>query len=226
MTTCAEMLLRLPRWGVQNGGSKLKDEFGEDEECPENWHKTRVFQRRKRLCESWNLLWIVSTKKQQPDSLGLKDLNSKFGFLLDIKTLLNSEDLDVIHQNCLDFGNFDDTNVDGRELCTEIWDCKMLLDTNRNAILSSPLDLLSFIVSYSDDVFPNLRIALQILLTISVSIASCEHSFSKLKLILSYLWALMGQDRSHNLALLRAQCREGNTRNNWLWWCHWSIFSS
>ena len=62
--------------------------------------------------------------------------------------------------------------------------------------------MLSFIVSYGDDVFPNLRIALQILLTIAVSIASCERSFSKLNLILSYLRSSMGQQRLDDLAQL------------------------
>lgn len=59
--------------------------------------------------------------------------------------------------------------------------------------------------SWHHDVFPNLRIALQILLTIAVSIASCERSFSKLKLILSYLRASMGQDRLSDLALLSVE---------------------
>ena len=59
-----------------------------------------------------------------------------------------------------------------------------MLLSNRAAVLSeTPMDLLGFIVSYGDDVFPNLRISLQILLTIAVSIASCERSYRKLKLI-------------------------------------------
>lgn len=56
---------------------------------------------------------------------------------------------------------------------------------------------------FGDGVFPNLRISLQILLTIAVSKASCERSFSKLKLILSYLRASLGQDHLSDLALLR-----------------------
>ena len=56
---------------------------------------------------------------------------------------------------------------------------------------------------YGDGVFPNLRISLQILLTKAVSITSCERSFSKLKLILSYLRGSLGQDRLSDLALLR-----------------------
>ena len=134
--------------------------------------------------------------------LRLKKLNTKFGFLLDVKTLLAETNVDTLRQNCLDFGNFYDTDVNGHELCTEIGDCKMLLSTRTEVLPETPLDLLGFIVSYGDDVFPNLRISLQILLTIAVSIASCERSFSKLKLILSYLRASMGQDRLSDLALL------------------------
>jgi len=66
-------------------------------------------------------------------------------------------------------------------------------------------ELLTFIISYGDDVFPNLRIALQILLTVSVSIASCERSFSKLKLILTYLRASISQSRLNSLALLSTE---------------------
>ena len=69
----------------------------------------------------------------------------------------------------------------------------------------APLALLGFIVSFGDDVFPNLWISLQILLTIPVSIASCERSFSKLKLILSFSRASMGQDRLSDLALLSVE---------------------
>jgi hypothetical protein len=82
----------------------------------------------------------------------------------------------------------------------------MLLTKRDKVRPETPLDLLGFIVLYGDDIFPNLRISLQILLTIAVSIASCERSFSKLKLILSYLLrALMGQDRLSDLALLSVE---------------------
>jgi hypothetical protein len=137
--------------------------------------------------------------------LRLKDLNTKFGFLLDVKTLLSNTDVDAIRRNCSNFENFYDTDINGHELFTEIGDCKMLL-SNRNEVLpETPLDLLGFIVFYGDDIFPNLRISLQILLTIAVSIASCERSFSKLKLILSHLRASMGQDRLSDLALLSVE---------------------
>ncbi|CAM1308417.1 Uncharacterised protein r2_g1833 [Pycnogonum litorale] len=135
----------------------------------------------------------------------LKDLNNKFGFLLDVKTLLSDTDEDAMRRNCADFANFYDTDINGNELFIEIGDCRMLLSNRTKALPETPLDLLGFIVFYGDDVFPNLRISLQILLTIAVSIASCERSFSKLKLILSYLRASMGQDRLSDLALLSVE---------------------
>ena len=78
----------------------------------------------------------------------------------------------------------------------------MLLKTRDDIKIDDPADLLLFIISYEEDVFPNLRVSLQILLTIAVSIASCERSFSKLKLILSYLRVSKGQYRLNDLALL------------------------
>ena len=46
------------------------------------------------------------------------------------------------------------------------------------------------------------------MLTVSVSVASCERSFSKLKLILSYLRASMSQQRLCDLALLSIEREE------------------
>ena len=85
----------------------------------------------------------------------------------------------------------------------------MLLSSRSDVTISRPEDLLRFIVSYGDEsVFPNIRIAIQILLTIAVSIASCERSFSKLKLILSYLRSSMGQSRICDLAILSVESEE------------------
>ena len=49
---------------------------------------------------------------------------------------------------------------------------------------------------------PNLIIAIRIYLTLAVSVASCERSFSKLKLIKTYLRSTMGQNRLKILAIL------------------------
>ena len=49
---------------------------------------------------------------------------------------------------------------------------------------------------------PNLIIAIRIYLTLVVSVASCERSFSKLKLIKTCLRSRMGHNQLTNLAIL------------------------
>ena len=52
------------------------------------------------------------------------------------------------------------------------------------------------------DMFPNVMVAYRILLTVPVTVASAERSFSKLKLLKSYLRTSMTQDRLNGLAIL------------------------
>ena len=78
---------------------------------------------------------------------------------------------------------------------------------------STPEELLKFTIQYGKDVFPNLRTSLRILLTISVSVASCERSFSKLKLIKTYLRSTMCQERLSNLAILSVEKDTFNSIN-------------
>ena len=132
----------------------------------------------------------------------LNSLNEKFGYFLDIENLLNCTDSIKLKENCLNLAQFYNSDINGNELCNEINDCRMLLIERKEEIPKSPIDLLKFVISYGEDVFPNLRISLQILLTIGVSVSTCERSFSKLKLILSYLRASMGEARLNDLALL------------------------
>jgi hypothetical protein len=52
------------------------------------------------------------------------------------------------------------------------------------------------------DSFPNASIAYRVLLTIPVTVASAERSFSKLKLLKSYLRSTMTQQRLTDLATI------------------------
>ena len=62
-------------------------------------------------------------------------------------------------------------------------DFVMLLRARGNAVPSNPKHALECLLQFGRDVFPTLCIAYRLLLTIGFSIASCERSFSKLKLI-------------------------------------------
>ncbi|KAK7921881.1 hypothetical protein WMY93_008783 [Mugilogobius chulae] len=52
------------------------------------------------------------------------------------------------------------------------------------------------------EIYPNLWVALRVAVTIPVTVASAERSFSKLKLIKNYLRSTMSQERLNGLALI------------------------
>ena len=113
--------------------------------------------------------------------------------------------MDELLRHCVDFGNTFEGDVDGLSFYDEILYCRMLFKKRHNRAVPppvSPEELLQATVEYGKDVFPNLRTALQILLTMSVSVASCERSFSKIKLIKNWLRLTMSQERLSNLAIL------------------------
>ena len=136
----------------------------------------------------------------------LNGLDAKFGFQFDVKRLLGNKSMSGCSlEECCALASFYSFNFYGTELYNEICDCRMLVQTRKSDAPQITLELLNFVVSYGNDVFPNLRVALQFPLTISVSVASYERSYSKLKLILTYLRSSMSEIRLNNLALLRIE---------------------
>ena len=68
---------------------------------------------------------------------------------------------------------------------------------------ASALDVLQWLSTHRlCESTPYLFMSLKLYLTVAVSIASCERSFSKLKLIKSYLRSTMGESRLSALAIL------------------------
>jgi hypothetical protein len=63
-----------------------------------------------------------------------------------------------------------------------------------------PVEVLNFLKRH--DCFPNASIAYRVLLTIPVTVASAERSFSKLKLLKSYMRTTMTQQRLNDLATI------------------------
>lgn len=67
--------------------------------------------------------------------------------------------------------------------------------------INKAIDVLNYIKDL-DCIYPNAWIAYRIMLTLPVTVAHAERSFSKLKLIKSYLRSTMSQERLSGLATL------------------------
>jgi hypothetical protein len=105
----------------------------------------------------------------------LKTFESNFGFLCDSRKLQSLDDNKLI--GCCDNSSY----VDVDDLFSEL---KVILFTLSTEIMST-IDILKFIKD--TDYYPNVSITYRVLLTMHVIVASREISFSKLKLITTYL---------------------------------------
>lgn len=106
----------------------------------------------------------------------------------------------VLKANCDDLHlmlkDGEDCDVDGAELKEELSDLSKCLPCNKD-----PMEVLNYLNSTGYNVlYPNTVVALRILVTLPV--ASGERSFSKLKLIKTYLRSTLSQTKLSSLALL------------------------
>nr|XP_016850957.1 PREDICTED: zinc finger MYM-type protein 1-like [Anolis carolinensis] len=127
--------------------------------------------------------------------------SESFKFLYDISSLgkcLNDKELKNACQHLQTvLTDGEDHDVNGDNLYDELQILANMLPPR-----SLPAEALSFIKRGLEDTFPNVYIALRILLTLPISVASGERSFSKLKLIKNYLRSTVSQERLSGLATL------------------------
>ncbi|KAG7609755.1 hypothetical protein ISN44_As05g018300 [Arabidopsis suecica] len=132
-----------------------------------------------------------------------------FGFLFDLKKLQSASD-DSLMASCT---NLKDALTHGTYSDILASDLFYELKILREALpkeVRRPIEVLDFLQKV-EGCYPNSWIAYRVLLTIPVLVASAERSFSKLKLIKSYLRSSMSQERLSDLAILsieRALVRE------------------
>ncbi|XDV43863.1 hypothetical protein PO909_012260 [Leuciscus waleckii] len=154
-----------------------------DDEDPEMHLRCRVFN------------VIVDTAIQELGDDRFKNIghvSDKFSFLIKMETMTKDELEESVTRYALTSSDI------SRDIIQEIYPASRILKGHKKAI-----DKLSFILQENlDKVFPNLTVALRVFLTMPLTVASAERSFSKLKLVKSYLRSTMNNDRLTHLAII------------------------
>ncbi|XP_060968757.1 uncharacterized protein LOC115710798 [Cannabis sativa] len=129
-----------------------------------------------------------------------QNFEENFGLLFDFEKLKSADD-DTLRNFCINLTNLmkhgEISDLDNDDLYQELYMLRQSLpkETKR------AIDVLSYIKEV-DGSYPNAWIAYRIFLTIPVTVAHAEQSFSKLTLIKSYLRSTMSQERLSGLAML------------------------
>jgi hypothetical protein len=140
----------------------------------------------------------------------LRELESRFGFLFNAESLANQLDLQnheqftELRNKCTHLAQQCSKYLNGLELYPDYKDIIISLKGEKQNWEKFEFflkELLKYISSMGLEEYKTLARALQILLTFLVSVASCERSFSKMKLIKSYLLSTVSQDRFTKLSI-------------------------
>ena len=146
----------------------------------------------------FNVVVDAATSAIQERFSTLENVREKFGVLSNFQNISDNElkkECETL-QTTLHFKGHSD--VDGRELMQELKNLPVLPSKSMTL-----LELLSFIHEKElTEIYPNLWTALRIGLTLPVTVAEAERSFSKLKLIKTYLRSTMAQERLSGLAII------------------------
>lgn len=116
----------------------------------------------------------------------MKYFESIFGFLFDVKKIINLNDHELL-MVCMNLENAlkicDHFDIIGKNLHSELQVLQVMLSKEAYEVDKSwtSIKILEFVKEM--DMFPNVMIVYRILLPITVTVASAERSFSKLKLL-------------------------------------------
>ena len=138
----------------------------------------------------------------------LKEHVARFGFLPDTELLLRSMGEESLLKHNADFASFYD-EIQSKQLFYAMIDTRVIFHYKE-----VPKDVLKKLITHGNDVCPNLTSAICILITLATSIAPCEGSFSKLKLIKYYLRITMGKDRFNSLMSVESDLLDKIDLNN------------
>jgi len=129
----------------------------------------------------------------------MKEFENVFGFLFNSTNLKSLDDTDL-RKCCINFvETFSHDNTSDVELNDFFFsELKALQMTLPDALMSAA-EILEFVMAA--ECYPNVSVAYRILLTVPVTVASAERSFSKLKLLKNYLRSVMLQERLNGLAM-------------------------
>ncbi|XP_066947130.1 uncharacterized protein [Macrobrachium rosenbergii] len=128
----------------------------------------------------------------------LGEVRDRFGVLLSLQKLDDQALSNHCETLCMTLSTGNKSDIDGKELAVEVKNLPRLHSDDMTA-----LELLTFVhKKHLEELYPNLWVALRIACTLPVTVASAERSFSKLKLIKTYLRSSMGHDRLTGLAII------------------------
>ena len=130
-----------------------------------------------------------------------------FAFLYNIPLLKHWENQKLL-EHCTVVSTALTAHVEGEVVMMDIEKTELAEELPSLSHLLSPecrrvLDVMDYILkSGLAEIFPNVVVALRIILSMPVSVASGERSFSKLKLIKSYLRSTIAQERLCGLSMI------------------------
>ncbi|KAI2646977.1 Zinc finger MYM-type protein 1 [Labeo rohita] len=138
----------------------------------------------------------ISSLDERFQNLG--EVNNTFGVLLDFPNLEEEDLLQKCQTLSTALTHDSQPDIDGTELAKEMKNFPPLPSNNM-----TNMELLTFLHEKKlTEIYPNMRVALRISATLPVTVAAAERSFSKLKLIKTYLRSTMMQERLSGLAII------------------------